>query len=174
MPLSRRTFLTTGGVAALALAVCGGAWRYTHPAPATAFVLTDAAGAILDAIIPAMLAGALTDKAAIPATRARVVSAIHGLPLTAQDEIQGLFRLLALGPVRRFLAGVPADWRQAAPEQVSAFLQSWESAPLRRFAGGLRRAARFDPGRLVRRAVQLGGDRLSGAAAGVDSMSPYL
>ena len=127
MPISRRTFLTTGGVAALALAVCGGAWRYTHPAPATAFVLTDDAGAILDAIIPAMLAGALTDRAAIPATRARVVSAIHGLPLTAQQEIQGLFRLLALGPVRRFLAGVPADWQQATPEQVSAFLQSWRA-----------------------------------------------
>ena len=125
MPLSRRTFLTTGGLAALALAVCGGGWRYAHPAQAKSFVLTADARIILDAIVPAMLAGALTDPAAIPATTARVQQAILGLPLGAQQEIQGLFTLLALGPVRRLLAGVPADWKQATPGQVSAFLQRW-------------------------------------------------
>ena len=131
MPLSRRTFLTTGGLAALTIAICGGAWRYSHPAPAGAFGMTDDARAILGAIIPVMLAGALSDPAAIPATTERVHHAIAGLPLAAQQEIQGLFQLLAFGPARRLLAGVPQDWRQAGAPQVHAFLQSWR---LHRFA----------------------------------------
>ncbi|WP_426193008.1 hypothetical protein [Massilia sp. DWR3-1-1] len=130
MAVSRRTFLTTGGLAALALAVCGGAYRYHQRAPAP-FVAGASARAILDAIIPAMLAGALTERAQIAPTRARVLQAIAGLPLSAQQEIDGLFTLLALGPVRRLLAGVPADWDAASPAQVAAFLQSWR---LHRFA----------------------------------------
>ncbi|MDB5962038.1 MAG: hypothetical protein JWP59_3332 [Massilia sp.] len=125
MAISRRTFLTSGGMAALALAVCGGAWRYHHPAPASAFVLTDQARAALDAIVPAMLAGASTDQAAIAVTTQGVVAAIRGLPLSAQQEIQGLFSLLALGPVRRLLAGVPGSWAEATPAQMHDFLQSW-------------------------------------------------
>jgi hypothetical protein len=125
MAVSRRTFLTTGGLAALALAVCGGAYRYHQRTPATPFVLREPARQILDAIIPAMLAGALTERAQIAATRSRVVQAIAGLPLSAQQEIDGLFTLLALGPVRRLLAGLPSDWSEASPAQVAAFLQSW-------------------------------------------------
>ncbi len=127
MPLSRRRFLTATGLACATLAICGGAWRLTrHPAPA-AFVLTDDARGILHAIVPALLAGALHDPAAIAPTVARVNRTILGLPLTAQQEVQGLFRLLALGPVRRLLAGVPASWADATPEQVSVFLQSWRT-----------------------------------------------
>jgi hypothetical protein len=125
MPLTRRTFLTTGGLAALTLAICGGAWRLSHSEKPTRFILTTDASAILDAIIPAILAGALTDQSRIAATRAKVNQAILGLPLSAQQEVQGLFKLLAIGPVRKLLAGIPADWSSASTEQVNAFLTSW-------------------------------------------------
>lgn len=125
MPLTRRTFLTTGGLAALTLAICGGAWHVTHPDKPASFVLTKDAATILDALIPVMLAGALTDPSQIAPTRARVGDTILVLPLSAQQEVQGLFKLLALGPVRRLLAGLPTNWSSATPEQVKSFLESW-------------------------------------------------
>lgn len=129
MATSRRTFLKFGGLAALALAAGGGIYRYTHK-PAQRFVLDGPAKDAIDAIAPAMLAGALpadpaARAAALPALTGRVHQAILGLPLAAQKEVQDLFGLLALGPVRRFLAGVPDEWRAAKPEQVAAFLQDW-------------------------------------------------
>ncbi|WP_426111519.1 twin-arginine translocation signal domain-containing protein [Massilia sp. PWRC2] len=131
MSISRRAFLTTGGLAAVALAIGGAGYRYRYryrdgrAAPAAAFVLNGDAGVILDAIIAAMLAGAMPAGAATGSTVAAVLKAIGGLPLSAQQEIQGLFSLLALAPVRRLLAGVTVDWAEATPAQVSAFLQRW-------------------------------------------------
>ncbi|MET0857494.1 MAG: hypothetical protein ABWY27_12140 [Telluria sp.] len=94
------------------------------------FALGGEARAAIDAIVPAMLAGALPAgdaerRAAIPLATARVHQAILGLPLATQKEIQDLFGLLALGPARRFLAGVPVTWSDASAEQVGAFLQDW-------------------------------------------------
>lgn len=129
MQRSRRTFLQAGAIAALALAAGGGIYRLTRPAQAR-FVLDGEAKAAIDAIVPAMLDGALPSDAqsrelAIAATTGRVHQAILGLPLAAQKEVQDLFGLLALAPARRFLAGVPDGWAQASVEQVSAFLQGW-------------------------------------------------
>ena len=131
MGTSRRTFLKIGGIAALALASGGAIYRLVHgPAPLQRFTLDGEAKAAIDAIVPAMLAGALPSEpparqAAIASTTERVHQAILGLPLAAQKEVQDLFGLLALGPARRFLAGVPETWSEASVEQVSAFLQSW-------------------------------------------------
>lgn len=131
MAANRRTFLKLGGLAALALAAGGGVYRYTHPpGPLQRFVLDGEARAALDAIVPAMLAGALpaaapARAAAISATTERVHHAILGLPLGAQKEVQDLFGLLALAPARRVLTGVSGGWSQADPAQVSVFLQEW-------------------------------------------------
>jgi hypothetical protein len=131
MALSRRTFLTTGVVAALVLAAGGGIYRLTHGAAVpNRFALDGEARAVIEAIVPAMLDGALPQqpdarRAAIGAATQRVKQAILGLPLATQKEIQDLFSLLALGPARRFLAGVPDSWSSASSEQVAAFLQSW-------------------------------------------------
>lgn len=131
MGTNRRTFLKVGALGALALAAGGGIYRYTHPpGPQQRFVLDGEARAALDAIIPAMLAGALPAEAgaraqAVSANTERVHQAILGLPLNAQQELQDLFGLLALGPARRVLTGVAGGWSAARPAEVSAFLQEW-------------------------------------------------
>lgn len=131
MGINRRSFVTVGALAACVLVASGGVYRYTHPAdPRQCFVLDGQAKAALDAMVPAILAGALPADAsarsvAVSATTARVHAAILGLPLSAQHEVQDLFGLLAFSPARRLLTGVSGDWRTANPEQVSVFLQSW-------------------------------------------------
>lgn len=132
MGTSRRNFLKLGGLAAIVVAAGGGIYKLTKGATApTRFVLDGEARAALDALVPALLGSALpgdaTRKAAADACTERVHGAILGLPLSAQKEIQDLFGLLALGPARRFLAGVPGNWADATPEQLSAFLQDWRT-----------------------------------------------
>jgi hypothetical protein len=90
------------------------------------FVLDDGVQAVLTAVIPVILANAVRPGTQdVQAAVARTHAAILGLPLTTQKEIQDLFALLALGPTRRFLAGLPDEWTQAKQEDVAAFLQSW-------------------------------------------------
>ena len=120
-----------GALAALTLAAGGGVYRAMHPgSPLARFVLDGEARAALDAIVPAMLSGALpalpaARTAAVSATIERVHQAIRGLPLGAQKEVQDLFALLALAPARRVLTGVSGGWSNAQPEQVATFLQEW-------------------------------------------------
>ena len=136
MATTRRTFLKVGALAALALAAGGGIYRITRGAAAPRrFVLDGEARTVIDAIVPAMLEGALpldaaARGAAIAAATGRVHQAILALPLATQKEIQDLFGLLALGPARRLLAGVPAAWADASVEQVAAFLQDWRFSRL--------------------------------------------
>jgi hypothetical protein len=131
MALKRRTFLKVGALAALTLAGGGGIYRYLHPpGPLTRFALDGESKAALDAIIPAMLAGALpvdaaARAAAVAATTERVHQAIRGLSLTTQKEVKDLFGLLALAPARRALTGVAGPWSGATEAQVGAFLQEW-------------------------------------------------
>jgi len=123
--------MKVGALGALALAAGGGLYRYTRgPGVAQRFVLDGEAKAAIDAIVPAMLAGALpldaaARAAAVGATTARVHQAILGLPLATQKEVQDLFGLLALAPARRLLAGVSGGWSETRTEEVSAFLQDW-------------------------------------------------
>ena len=133
MAFSRRTFLKAGVAGTLALAAGGGIYRLAYgAAPPHRFALDGEARAAIDAIIPAMLAGALQhDSATIAATTERVHQAILGLPLATQKEIQDLFGLLALAPARRFIAGVTGSWADASAAQVGAFLQNWR---MHRFA----------------------------------------
>ena len=128
--ISRRTFLKTGLIGAVALAAAGGLYRAARgPAKLERFVLDGEAGSALAAIAGAMLNGALPAPSAqvIGAEIERVKEAIAGLPLITQNEIQDLFGLLTLAPARRFLAGIPDQWRDAKPEHVAAFLQSWRT-----------------------------------------------
>ena len=136
MALQRRSFLKLGVLGACALAAGGAAYRLVRgPAPPGRFVLDGEARAALAAIVPAMLGSALPQDtgdtgaraAALDGAIAGVATAIHGLPLAAQQEVQDLFGLLALAPARRFVAGVTGGWREADPAQVAAFLQAWRT-----------------------------------------------
>lgn len=131
MHISRRRFIAATGFGALALAA--GSWWYRRQ-PGTSqspgFLLQDQERAALQAIAPVLLSAVLTHD---PAPRAAqidaVLDAVHvavnGLAPVTQREVQDLFGLLAIGPVRRLLAGVPTDWQHASPDQIASFLQSW-------------------------------------------------
>ena len=132
--MRRRSFLKLGLFGACALAAGGAAYRALRgPAPAGYFVLDGEARAALAAIVPAMLGEAMpppqaaTRAAALDGAIAGVRTAILGLPLAQQQEVQDLFGLLELAPARRFVAGVKGGWLDADPAQVAAFLQSWRT-----------------------------------------------
>src|SRR5689334_16361496 len=97
MNRSRRAFLATGVLGAAALAAAG--LRVRAPAGAVGRGLDADARAIVRALIPAFLAGALPAEAsarndAIEATLTNVDAAIVGLPPQAQRELAQLFALL--------------------------------------------------------------------------------
>ncbi|MDB5793512.1 MAG: hypothetical protein JWQ80_3536 [Massilia sp.] len=130
METSRRSFLKAGTLAALVLAAGGGLYRAVHAPAPQPFVLDGEARAALEAIVPAMLAGALPTgplerKQAVAAAIAGVHAAVGRLPLAVQGEVQDLFGLLALAPARRLLTGVQGGWANANEREVAGFLQSW-------------------------------------------------
>jgi hypothetical protein len=132
METSRRSFLRAGALAAFVLAAGGGIYRYTHPPAPRGFVIGGEARDALHAVVPAILAGVLPADAtaraqAIQASTERVNRTILGLPLAAQQEVQDLFGLLALGPARRFLTGIPHGWREATDSEVTHWLQDWRT-----------------------------------------------
>ena len=133
---SRRSFLKVGLLGTLALATAGGLYRMIRPADIPrSFTMDEAAKSVLMAVVPAMLKNAISSPEDVEVAIARVGDAIRGLPLVTQKEVQDLFALLALGPSRRLLAGIPDDWHLAKPEDVSAFLQDWRFSRIALFQG---------------------------------------
>jgi hypothetical protein len=135
MSIPRRSFLKIGVAGVCTLAAGGAIYRLIHLAPPQRFALEGKAQAVLDAVIPVLLGPVLPQApqaraAALDAASQRVRDAVRGLPLATQKEVQDLFGLLALGPARRWLAGVAGGWAQADPQQVAAFLDSWRSHSL--------------------------------------------
>ena len=135
---TRRTFLVVGlaGGATLAAAywLRGASERGPVFGPNAALAALDlAAPAIIAAIVPVMLDGALPAapadrRAAVTETVAGVARAVSGLAPAAQKELAELFSLLGLAPVRFALAGVQAPWADARPEAVAAFLERWRTS----------------------------------------------
>lgn len=118
--ITRREFLKTGlaGGVLLNVAAC------TRPSE------NGGRTAILSALIPVVLAGALpsnTGEAAqhIVRTISGIEKTIAGLSLSAQKEIGELFDLLAFAPTRILAAGLWSPWAEAKPEALVAFLESW-------------------------------------------------
>ena len=121
---TRRTFILAGiaGGAALAAAY----WlRRGHDTPALSAAsaplarLDPGAAAIIAAIVPALLDGALPqDQAsravAVSETVAGVARAAAALPPAAQKELAQLFALLDVAPARIVLAGVRSPWATAS------------------------------------------------------------
>ena len=131
MDSNRRSFLKIGVAGAIVLAAGGAVYRLAYaPTPGYHFALDGPATTLLTAVIPSMLGPILPAEpaaraAAIGQTVDHVAGAIAGLPLSSQKEVQDLFGLLSLAPVRRMLAGVSGGWSRASPAEVDAFLRSW-------------------------------------------------
>jgi hypothetical protein len=132
---SRRTLLKAGiaGGAALILA----RWLYTTSAPSPATpaplsALDDPGRAVVSAIAPVMLAGALpaNDPVLVRDVVAGLEQAIAGLPPAVRKEIDQLFALLSFAPTRALIAGVWSPWAEASPEAVAAFLDRWRNSRL--------------------------------------------
>jgi hypothetical protein len=136
--ITRRRFLAVGiaGGAALAAAYWwrerpGHAGDPATPAPRTG--LGPDAQAVLAAIVPALLDGALPADSAARAeatqeTLAAVAVAIDGLPPQSQRELAQLFALLAFAPARIALARVTSPWAQAPTTEVAGFLARWRES----------------------------------------------
>ncbi len=134
--ISRRTFLTAGVLGATALVAAR--WlRSPHAPPGNgALRALDAdAQAILGAVVPVLLDGALpvaaaARKAAIDDTLRGIDVAVAGLAPSAQEELRQLFALLALPPARLALARVSVPWNEAPPAEVRAFLRRFRGSSL--------------------------------------------
>lgn len=134
--ITRRTLLKAGiaGGAALLLA----RWLYsaTSEAPRAAAsresATSENARAILSAIIPVLLDGALPPATGAASARdealAGALQAIAGLPPATRKELDQLFALLAFPPTRSLVAGVWSPWPEASAESISAFLAAWRDS----------------------------------------------
>jgi hypothetical protein len=134
--MQRRTFLRLSLVGAAVLGATAlllrGAMRR---APAEA---RHDAERVLNAVIPALLAGVLpldADGARAGRRQAleRTMAAIDGLPPATRAELDQLFRLLASHP-GRWLAGL--DWSTATADEAAAFLQRWRTSSFNLFVAG--------------------------------------
>jgi hypothetical protein len=98
-------------------------------------VLDADAQAILIAMVPVLLAGALPDAAdarrqAVAGTVRGIDTAIAGLAPSAQDELRQLFALLALPPARLAIARVSEPWNRASEAEVRACLDRFRGSSL--------------------------------------------
>jgi hypothetical protein len=129
---SRRTLLKAGVAGGAALLLV----RRLHAEPAIepngVAIVSPAARAILAALIPVFLDGALPagqDRlAASTQTLAGVEAAIAGLPSASRNELAELFSLLDFPPTRWLLAGVRSPWTEASSASVAEFLDRWRQS----------------------------------------------
>ena len=132
--ISRRSFLAAGVLGATALAAAS--WlRSPHapPGDVSLHALDADAQAILGAVVPVLLAGALPGEAAarqaaIADTLRGIDVAVAGLTPSAQEELRQLFALLALPPTRLALARVSSPWDQATTKEVREFLDRFRGS----------------------------------------------
>jgi hypothetical protein len=88
-------------------------------------VLDDEDRAIVAAIAPVLLAGALPSRDAIEQVVRGTDVAIVGLPLSVRAEIRQLFGVLRFPPSRMLAAGIWHPWHSATEAEIGQFLQRW-------------------------------------------------
>lgn len=132
---TRRQFLKVGASGALLLSTARVARaRPTGGGEAAAPAALDGgARAIVLAIIPVLLAGALpVERHArakrIAATADGVALAVAALPPHAQADLDDLFLLLGFAPTRWLLAGVRSPWDEAPAGEIAGFLERWRAS----------------------------------------------
>lgn len=96
-------------------------------------VLNEADRAVLAAVVPVILDGALpaeNPEESVRAVLRDIDGAIGLLPLRVRAELRQLFDLLDGKLGRVVLAGVWASWAQASPEAIDGFLNDWRGSYL--------------------------------------------
>jgi hypothetical protein len=132
--MDRRTLLKAGAAGGALLAI-GGVALVAGRDP-------DADRArVMGAVVPSILDGALPEPADERAAAVRrcvggVGVAVSQLAPASRRELARLFALLAAPPGRRLLAGVRADWPDATPAEVAAFLEDWRLHRVALFRAG--------------------------------------
>ena len=133
--ISRRTLLKVGGAGGAALLVARWLYTATESPPArsdTAGALDPAARAVVAAIIPVFLDGALPDGPEAASARAETLAGVEriiaGLPPAARKELADLFSLLVLAPTRGLIAGIWSPWPEATAQAVATFLARWRDS----------------------------------------------
>jgi hypothetical protein len=130
---TRRTLLKAGIAGGVVLVLAR--WMVTSYSPrespeASGSALDSSSRAIIAAIVPVLLEGALPDTSV--EARAEVVAgvdrAVAGLPPGSRKELEQLFALLSFAPTRCLVAGVWSSWPDASRESVAAFLASWRDS----------------------------------------------
>jgi len=117
--LTRRQWIGSGALAAVALSVAG--------------MVADSQETdhdVLAAVIPVMLDGAIPSA---PALRRSAVSqilagfdvAVSGLTPSVQAEVAQLFALLRIAPLRIFATGIVGPWASQPPQRIARFLTDW-------------------------------------------------
>jgi hypothetical protein len=132
---TRRTLLKAGVAGGVVLVLAR--WLVTSNSPsdspaARGSALDPSALAIVAAIVPVLLEGALPDADTSVEARAEVVAgvdrAVAGLPPGSRKELEQLFALLSFAPTRCLIAGVWSSWPNAPRDSVAAFLDSWRDS----------------------------------------------
>jgi hypothetical protein len=138
--ITRRQLLVRGLTAGAVLALAGLAYECIpergpgDPRYRFAF-LDDEDRAIVAAIAPVMLAGALRGSDAVMHVVRGTDVAIAGLPPAVQAQLRQLFGILRFPPARMLAAGIWRPWHEASQAQVAHFLQSWRYSPITTLRG---------------------------------------
>jgi hypothetical protein len=90
---------------------------------------------LLNALVPAILAGALPEDPQrraenMAATVVAIDEAIYRFGPANQAELRKLFDLLNFGPTRVLTTGIWRSWDSVNPAQAEAFLQRWHSSDI--------------------------------------------
>ncbi|HZX15983.1 MAG TPA: twin-arginine translocation pathway signal protein [Pseudomonas sp.] len=120
-------FLATAGLAA-SLSGCSAS------TPKAGFaVIRESDLAFLNALIPVMLAGAVTTEkmpAAVSATLENLDYSLNHLSPEMLKLTVQLFDVLAMPITRGPLTGVWGGWENASPADVQGFLDRWQNSPI--------------------------------------------
>jgi len=112
-------------------------WLYTSTTPPprstpNAGALDPAARAVVAAIIPIFLDGALPSGAEASSAHAATLNDVErivaGLPPVTRKELADLFSLLVFPPTRCLIAGVWSPWPDATREAIASFLTRWSDS----------------------------------------------
>lgn len=131
--LTRRRFLLVGVAGAAVLAATRLLERPAGaPSPALRFLDRESA-ALVGALVPVVLAGAIPERGAERDTAVRDVAeafdrAVSGLAPSVRAEIDELLGLLRFAPSRYLLTGIGTPLEEAGEARIAQFLLSWRTS----------------------------------------------